>query len=213
MESSARMEGSARKEESAETWAIVACGALSTEISEISGRRGWPLKIYPLPPLLHNHPEKIAGAVRELLPEVIATHQRVAIAYADCGTYGALDGVVEEFNIPRLAGAHCYDVFATPERISEIMDEEPGTYYLTDYLVRSFHRSVIVELGLDRYPDLRPDYFAHYERVLWLAQQPSEELRTLALQAAAAISLPLEVEVVGSMGLERQLAHLLRVNS
>ena len=199
-------------EKSAETWAVVACGALSTEISEISDRRGWPLKIYPLPPLLHNHPEKIAGSVRELLPDVIAAHQRVAIAYADCGTYGALDGVVEEFKIPRLAGAHCYDVFARPERFSEIMDEEPGTYYLTDFLVRSFHRSVIVELGLDRYPDLRPDYFAHYRRVLWLAQQPSDELHALALEAAAAISLPLEVEVVGTMGLERQLAHLLRAN-
>jgi len=191
-------------------WAVVACGALSTEISEISERRGWSLKIYPLPPLLHNHPEKIAGAVRELLPNVISDHQRVAIAYADCGTYGALDRVVEEFNIPRLAGAHCYDVFASPERISEIMDEEPGTYYLTDYLVRSFHRSVIVELGLDRYPELRPDYFAHYRRVLWLAQQPTDELRVLAMQGAEVIGLPLEIEVVGTIGLERQLALLLR---
>ncbi len=191
-------------------WAVVACGALSTEISEISERRGWSLKIYPLPPLLHNHPEKIAGAVRELLPNVISDHQRVAIAYADCGTYGALDAVVEEFNIPRLAGAHCYDVFASPERISEIMDEEPGTYYLTDYLVRSFHRSVIVELGLDRYPELRPDYFAHYRRVLWLAQQPTDELRVLAMQGAEVIGLPLEIEVVGTIGLERQLALLLR---
>jgi len=191
-------------------WAVVACGALSTEISEISERRGWSLKIYPLPPLLHNHPEKIAGAVRELLPNVISDHQRVAIAYADCGTYGALDRVVEEFNIPRLAGAHCYDVFASPERFSEIMDEEPGTYYLTDYLVRSFHRSVIVELGLDRYPELRPDYFAHYRRVLWLAQQPTDELRVLAMQGAEVIGLPLEIEVVGTIGLERQLALLLR---
>jgi hypothetical protein len=134
----------------------------------------------------------------------------VAIAYADCGTYGALDGVVEEFNIPRLAGAHCYDVFASAERFSELMEEEPGTYYLTDYLVRSFHRSVIVELGLDRYPELRPDYFAHYRRVLWLAQQPTDELHALAIQGAEAIGLPLEMEVVGTIGLERQLALLLR---
>ena len=204
------MESSARMESSAKEWAVVACGALSTEILEISERRGWSLKIYPLPPLLHNHPEKIAGAVRELLPDVISAHQRVAIAYADCGTYGALDGVVEEFNIPRLAGAHCYDVFASPERFSDLMEEEPGTYYLTDYLVRSFHRSVIVELGLDRYPELRPDYFAHYRRVLWLAQQPTDELRALAMQGAEAIGLPLEIEVVGTIGLERQLALLLR---
>ena len=93
------------------------------------------------------------------------------------------------------------------------MEEEPGTYYLTDYLVRSFHRSVIVELGLDRYPELRPDYFAHYRRVLWLAQQPTDELRALAMQGAEAIGLPLEIEVVGTIGLERQLALLLRATS
>ena len=190
-------------------WAVIACGALSADISEISQRRNWPLKIYPLPPLLHNHPKKIAGAVRDLLPEVIASHKRVVIAYADCGTYGALDEVVLEFGIDRLAGSHCYDVFATKERIGELMIEEPGTYYLTDYLVRSFHRSVIVELGLDRYPELRPDYFANYQRVLWLAQQPTPELTAMAEVAAAAIELPLSIEVTGTVGLERQLETLL----
>jgi len=90
-------------ERSAKEWAVVACGALSTEISEISERRGWSLKIYPLPPLLHNHPEKIAGAVRVILPDGKSAHQRVAFADTVCGTYGALDGVDEEFNIPRLA--------------------------------------------------------------------------------------------------------------
>jgi hypothetical protein len=190
-------------------WAVIACGALSADISEISQRRNWPLKIYPLPPLLHNHPKKIAGAVRELLPEVIASHKRVVIAYADCGTYGALDEVVLEFGIDRLAGSHCYDVFATKERIGELMAEEPGTYYLTDYLVRSFHRSVIVELGLDRYPELRPDYFANYQRVLRLAQQPTPELTAMAEAAAAAIELPLSIEVTGTIGLERQLETLL----
>lgn len=190
-------------------WAVIACGALSADISEISQRRKWPLKIYPLPPLLHNHPKKIAGAVRDLLPEVIASHERVVIAYADCGTYGALDEVVLEFGIDRLTGSHCYDVFATKERIGELMVEAPGTYYLTDYLVRSFHRSVIVELGLDRYPELRPDYFANYQRVLWLAQQPTPELTAMAEAAAAALELPLSIEVTGTIGLERQLETLL----
>jgi hypothetical protein len=90
-----------------------------------------------------------------------------------------------------------------------MFEAEPGTYVLTDFLVRSFDRTVVAELGLDRYPELRDDYFAHYARMVWLAQQPDDELRTLAEQAAARIGLPLTVVETGHTGLERALADLL----
>jgi hypothetical protein len=91
-----------------------------------------------------------------------------------------------------------------------MFEAQPGTYVLTDFLVRSFHRSVIVELGLDRYPELRDDYFAHYTRMVWLAQQPDDELRALAEQAAARVGLPLTVVPTGHTGLERSLEDLLQ---
>ena len=100
----------------------------------------------------------------------------VVVAYADCGTYGVLDGVCERLRIGRLRGLHCYDVFAGPERMEELFAAEPGTYVLTDFLVRSFRRTVLSELGLDRHPELWTDYFGHYRRVVWLAQR-----RTAAL--------------------------------
>lgn len=187
---------------------LIACGALAQPAAEIAARRGWPVTVHPLPPLLHNQPHLIAGEVRPLAERLLAAGHRVAIGYADCGTYGALDDVCAELGVARLPGLHCYDVLAGPERLARFFEEQPGTYVLTDFLVRSFARTVLRELGLDRYPELRDDYFGSYTRVVWLAQEPDDELQALAEQAAAAIGLPLTVVDTGHAGLESALAHL-----
>lgn len=188
---------------------IVTCGALATHISEIAGDAGLDITIYPLPPLLHNHPEKIAAEVDALLSEIKDKHSKCAVAYADCGTYGALDSVIARHGVARLGGNHCYDIFAGASDIERLMAEDAGTYFLTDFLVKSFHRSVIVELGLDKYPDLRDDYFRNYSRVVWLAQRPTLELEQAATDAANEIGLPLEKRIVGIKGLRKQLEVLI----
>ena len=169
----------------------------------------WPVDVHPLPPLLHNQPQLIAGEVRRLAAELSPSYSSVVVGYADCGTYGALDSLCEELGLARLPGLHCYDLYAGPSRIESFFAEQPGTYLLTDFLVRSFARTVIQELGLDRHPDLRDTYFAHYTRVVWLAQQPDDELRTLAEDAAARIGLPLTVVETGDARLEAALGELL----
>jgi hypothetical protein len=188
---------------------IVACGALATHIGDIAADADLDLTIYPLPPLLHNHPEKIAGEVDALLSEIKEKHSKCAVAYADCGTYGALDTVIARHGVQRLGGNHCYDIFAGTSEIERLMAEDAGTYFLTDFLVKSFHRSVIVELGLDKYPHLRDDYFRNYSRVVWLAQRPTVELEQVATDAAKEIGLPLEKQIVGDKGLRKQLEVLL----
>ncbi len=162
-----------------------------------------------MPPLLHNHPEQIAGEVEPLVVSLSATYETVAIAYADCGTYGALDAVCERHGVRRLDGLHCYDVYGGADRMRKMFEEQAGTYVLTDFLVRSFRRTVIQELGLDRYPDLRDEYFRHYTRVVWLAQDPDDELRALAQDAAKAIGLPLTELDLGLQGLDRSMSELL----
>ncbi len=191
-----------------ETVAVIACGAISQPCGRIVARRGWPVAVYPLPPLLHNRPELIAGEVESLALELRSRYTRVAVAYADCGTYGALDEVCARLAMPRLAGLHCYDVYAGAERLKTFFDEQPGTYVLTDFLVRSFARTVIAELGLDRYPELRDVYFANYTRVVWLAQERDAELDQLATRAAATLELPLTTVDVGDSGLEHALEAL-----
>ena len=186
---------------------MVACGALSLHVTEIATRRGWPVHVHPLPPLLHNRPDRIAAAVESAV-DSLGAYARVAVAFADCGTYGALDEVCARRGLARLGGDHCYDVFAGAERMKAMFAAEPGTYVLTDFLVRSFRRTVVAELGLDRYPHLRDDYFRHYRRVVWLAQRPTDALRAQAADAAGMLGLPLSVVPVGDAGLERELADL-----
>ncbi|WP_214368628.1 DUF1638 domain-containing protein [Pseudonocardia sp. H11422] len=188
---------------------MVACGAVARHVGDIATRRGWPVDVHPLPPLLHNRPSRIATAVSERVGELRERYAVVAVGFADCGTYGALREVCTELGVPMLSGAHCYDVFAGAARLTRLLDEEPGTYVLTDFLAASFPRTVIAELGLDRHPELSEDYFRHYRRVVWLAQHPTPGLHAAAQEAAAAIGLPLEVVVVGDSGLERDLATLL----
>jgi Protein of unknown function (DUF1638) len=188
----------------------VACGALAQSAAKIAAAAGWPVDVHPLPPLLHNRPTAIAPQVRTLVERLTPAYDRVVVGYADCGTYGALDEVCDELGVTRMGGLHCYDVYAGSDVIEALMAEEPGTYLLTDFLVRSFGRTVEQELGLDRWPELRDDYFGHYTRVVWLAQRPDDdELCALARAAARRLALPLVVRPTGETGLADALLRLL----
>ena len=187
--------------------AVIACGALAAEVRLVAKRRGWEIDVHPIPALLHNRPERIAPALDRSIRRLRAHYDAVAVAYADCGSYGAIDEVACEHGIPRLTGEHCYDVFGRDE-VRTALEEEPGTYFLTDFLARTFEHTVVRELGLDRHPELRDDYFRNYTRVLWLAQRPTPATRSAAQRAADRIGLPLHERSVGNRGLERQLEAL-----
>ena len=187
--------------------AVIACGALAADVRRIARRHGWLVDVHPVPALLHNTPERIPAAVRAEVERLSQSYDRVAVAYADCGTYGALDAELSRSGVARLEGAHCYDLFAR-EEVLRALDEEPGTYFLTDFLARTFEHTVMRALGLDRHPELRDDSFGHYRRVIWLAQRPTLGTKLAAERAAAALNLPLEVREVGDAGLERALESL-----
>ena len=188
--------------------ALILCGALSADASAWIEESGADVAIHPLPPLLHNRPERIAPEVERLVLELRERYDEIAIGYADCGTHGALDEVCDRLGVARLPGRHCYDIYAGEREMTAIWEAEPGTYVLTDFLVLSFDRVVWRELGLDRYPELRDDYFRHYSRVVWLAGRRTPDMERAAKRAAERLGLPLEI-VDAPGGLNASLGNLM----
>jgi len=185
---------------------IVACGALAREIVALKRVNGWTdVDVQCLPPELHNRPERIPGAVRDAIDAARPNYREIFVAYADCGTGGLLDPVLAEAGVERLPGAHCYEFFATSAEFAALADEEPGTFYLTDFLVRHFDRLVVRGLGIDRHPELAQEYFRNYRRIVYFAQSRDPALRTAAREIAARMRLEYVERDTGYGDLERRL--------
>lgn len=177
---------------------VVACGAIARELNQLKRLNGWThMALYCLPAELHNRPERIPAAVAAKLAAIKARHDQVLVAYADCGTGGLLDAELAKTGTPRLPGAHCYEFFAGSAAFAALAEEEPGTFYLTDFLVRHFDRLIHQGLGLDRHPELRDDYFRNYRRLLHLSQSGEAELRRQAAAHAQALGLRFEHRYTG----------------
>jgi hypothetical protein len=179
---------------------VIGCGALAGELVELTRRAGLPaMDLACLPASLHNRPEQIPARVAARIRRARADgYDRIFVAYADCGTGGLLDPVLEAEGVARLEGAHCYEVYAGRAAFAQLHEREPGTFYLTDYLVRNFERLVVRGLGLDRHPELLPVYFGNYHRLVYLAQTEDPDLTARAEAAAARLgNLAFERRFVG----------------
>lgn len=186
---------------------VIACGALAREIVALTRLNGWSaLDVQCLPPELHNRPERIPAAVRAAIVAGRAKYERIFVAYADCGTGGRLDEVLEAEHVERLPGAHCYEFFATSAAFAAMCEAEPGTFYLTDFLVRHFDRLVIAGLGIDRYPELADEYFRNYRKLTYLVQVADPELASAARAAAGRLGLAYEEHFTGYGDLADSLA-------
>jgi Protein of unknown function (DUF1638) len=186
---------------------VIACGALAREIVALRKLNGWSaLDIQCLPPELHNRPERIPAAVREAIGAARAHYQRIFVAYADCGTGGRLDAVLQAEQVERLPGAHCYEFFATSAAFAKLGEAEPGTFYLTDFLVRHFDRLVIAGLGIDRHPELASEYFGNYRKLTYLVQAADPRLADAARAAAERLGLEYEEHFTGYGDLAASLA-------
>jgi len=181
---------------------VIACGALAREFLAVKQANGWDhLDITCLPAIWHNHPERIPEGVRARIRANRAAYDEILCLYGDCGTGGVLDEVLKEEGVERIDGPHCYSFFAGDKTFEAMQDEEIGTFYLTDFLVRHFDRFVIKGLGLDRHPQLLPIYFGNYRRVMFLVQFPDAALEAKAKAAAERLGLPLVVHYTGLSGI------------
>ena len=185
---------------------IIACGALAKEIVEIRKLNGWEhIEVQCLPAELHNRPEKIPGAVKAEIEKYQSEFDHIFVGYADCGTGGMLDKVLAEYDVERLPGAHCYEFFSGSKAFADLADEEPGTFYLTDFLTRHFDRLVKTGLGLDRHPELMSTYFGNYRRLVFLAQSESPKLEAMAKLHAEYLGLEYVHKHTGLDSVEKNL--------
>jgi hypothetical protein len=188
---------------------VIACGALAREIVALRRANDWQaLEVKCLPAELHNHPERITAAVQREIHAQRPHYHTLFVAYGDCGTGGRLDAMLAAENVERLPGAHCYEAFATAGVFAQLTDAEPGTFYLTDFLLRHFDRLVTRGLGLDRHPQLAAEYFRHYRRLVYLAQTRSEAALERARTIADQMGLTFEYRFTGYGDLGRAIARL-----
>ena len=187
----------ARQSDGARTL-VIACGALARETLAVIEANGFGhVDVTCIAASLHNRPDRIPGAVEAKIEAARDKYDVIAAALADCGTGGELDKVLERHGVPRLAGPHCYQFYATEPVFNHLADEEPGTLYLTDFLARHFEALVWRGLGLDRFPHLLDSYFGNYRRVVYLAQTDDPDLDRMAADAAARLGLDYERVATG----------------
>src|SRR3954451_1255899 len=188
--------------------AFVLCGALAREVIAITRRHGWDVALFGVAASDHMQPVRIAPDVERRLRELIPRFERGVILYGHCGASGRLDEVLARYNVPRIAGPHCYEMYGGAAFDAE-MARDPGAFFLTDFLVRGFEGTIAKGLGLDRFPELRDVYFANYNRLVYLVQQEDAALIAKAHTIAARLGLPLELQHTGYGQLEQRLVELM----
>ncbi|MFL3018794.1 MAG: DUF1638 domain-containing protein [Acidimicrobiales bacterium] len=188
---------------------IIACGALARELSEVVSINNLKhIEVECLPASYHNSPDKIPAALEERILKHSADYEQIFVGYADCGTGGKVDKVCEKFGLKRLSGSHCYEFFAGRENFANIQENNIGSFYLTDFLVRHFERLVIKALWIDTHPELLNEYFGNYTQVVYLAQTDDPKLEELAREAAKKLGLELVIKKTDYGDLEPEIISL-----
>lgn len=187
--------------------ALVVCGALMKEVQQVVVAHGWSVDLHGVPARHHTQPRRIIEAVESMLDRLEGQYERVIVVYGDCGTAGALDQLLESRGVSRIPGPHCYEMYAGAD-FSSLTQDCPGTYFITDYLVRHWETTVLA----DSDPRWRESYtqtmFAGFERMIYLQQGPNEALESKAEQIADSVGLPLEIQPTGLGALEERLVEV-----
>lgn len=188
---------------------FIACGALAKESKAIIDKYGWQVDLKALPAIFHMTPIKITQGLDALLTEVRAEYDRVIVVYGECGATG-IDAVLAKHDVVRVSGPHCYEMYAGTAQFEALMEEEVGTFFLTDWLLRAYEGAILKGLGLDKHPDLAPMYFGNYRRLVYLSQQPTEKLLTKAQAIATDMGWTFEHRHTEYGELETRLVNLMQ---
>lgn len=191
------------------TTGLIICGALGKEVLDLIDKHGWDAEIVGVPAVAHVFPEQIAPKVEKHILALRKRYERLIVLFGDCGSKGTLDQMLEKYpDIERISGPHCYEFYGG-ELFTKLMEEEPGTFFLTDFMVRTFQGLIVKSMGLDRFPQLKQEYFRNYKRLVYLVQKDDLEYRQKAHKIAEYLELPLTIIETGYASLEERLIALM----
>jgi hypothetical protein len=183
---------------------FIACGALARETKELIDKYDWDVELKALPALHHMTPLKITADLDVMLTQIRDRYNRILVVYGECGATG-IDAVLAKHNVERVSGPHCYEMYGGAAQFVTMMAEEPGTFFLTDWLLRAYEKAVLGGLGLDKHPELAPFYFGNYRRLIYLSQTPTDKLIAKAQAIADSMGWAFEHRPVGYGELETRL--------
>jgi hypothetical protein len=193
---------------SAQKTLIIACGALAKETRIIIDRRGWSVDLKAIPALYHMTPPRIVRDLDLMLAQYKDSYAKVVVVYGECGTAN-IDDILAKYGVVRVSGPHCYEMYAGTKTFDTMMEDEPGTFFLTDWLLRAYEKAVLRGLGLDKHPELVSLVFGNYRRLVYLSQFPDEKLLSKARAIAEEMGWSFEHRHTGVSVLEERLAQLM----
>lgn len=200
------------KRAEAEKVLVIACGMIAREVLAVKERLGLDhVELTCLPAEFHYRPDRIAPAMGAAIEKARAEgYKHIFAGYADCGTGGMLDKVLDKHGVERMPGPHCFAFYQGMDAFAKVADDDMMSFYMTDFLCRQFEAFFIKPLGLDRHPELARDFFGNYEKVIYLAQTDDPELEKVAIDAARMLGLGYEKRRTGYGDLEPGLARAAR---
>ncbi|WP_322414637.1 DUF1638 domain-containing protein [Mesorhizobium huakuii] len=192
---------------------VIACGMIAREVLAVKEQLGLDhLELTCLPAEFHFYPDRIAPAMDRAIEKAKAEgYEHIFVGYADCGTGGLLDRVIEKHGVERMAGPHCFAFYQGMEAYAKVAEDDMMSFYMTDFLCRQFDAFFMKPLGLDKHPELIKDYFGNYEKLVYLAQTDDPELDKVAEKAAALLGLAYERRATGYGDLTVEMAKVAKV--
>ncbi len=186
---------------------MIACAALGKEVRHLARKHGWNVDVRVINAKLHLYPKKIGPAVEEKLVETADRYDKQVVVYGHCGAQD-LDDILTKHGAVRPLGPHCFEMFGG-EEFATLVRDQPGTFILTDFLIKAWDMLAVRGLKMDKHPKLKDLFFANYTRIAYLSQEEDEKLVLEAKRIAEWIGLPLEIKHVGYGDLERRLVAIM----
>jgi hypothetical protein len=170
---------------------IIACRVFQDALKYLAVQENRPkLRISYLRAGLHNHPLELNKALSREIRVARQEGDSILCLYGQC--FPGIDDFLQKESVPRIAGAHCYEMFLGSNTFQQIMEEEAGTYFLEKKLLIHFGEYCVRPLELED-AELRKSYFRHYKRLLYIRQPLDPDLLDEARDVAQFLSLELSV--------------------